>query len=146
MHYDPLTLLYIMTEIFPASDILAFILLFTLLQLDLIKPFFFSTLRNMFPEERPLVLTRSTFAGTQKYAGHWLGDNQSEWPQIHWSIVGRAIVILYIHLEDFSNFDHTIDTFFYKSISIQIYYKLSSCIACVVSQINIIQQLSTPHN
>jgi len=46
------------------------------------------TLRELFPAKRPLVLTRSNFAGTQKYAAHWLGDNQSRWPQMAWSIVG----------------------------------------------------------
>jgi len=46
-------------------------------------------MRELFPAKRPLVLTRSNFAGTQKYAAHWLGDNQSLWPQMAWSIVGK---------------------------------------------------------
>ena len=46
-------------------------------------------LKDLDPTKRPLVLTRSTFVGTQKYAGHWLGDNQSKWPNMHWSIVGK---------------------------------------------------------
>ena len=45
-------------------------------------------MRQQFPDQRPLVLTRSNFAGTQKYATHWLGDNQSLWEQMAWSIVG----------------------------------------------------------
>lgn len=48
----------------------------------------FNTMKELFPQRRPLVLTRSNFAGTQKYAAHWLGDNQSQWPQMAWSIVG----------------------------------------------------------
>eukprot|EP00057_Strongylocentrotus_purpuratus_P033809 XP_792875.4 PREDICTED: sucrase-isomaltase, intestinal [Strongylocentrotus purpuratus] len=48
----------------------------------------FVTLETVFPEKRSLVLTRSSFAGTGKYAQHWLGDNQSFWEQIWWSIVG----------------------------------------------------------
>lgn len=45
-------------------------------------------LQNVFPQKRPFVLTRSSFAGTGKYAATWLGDNQSQWRQIPWSIIG----------------------------------------------------------
>jgi alpha-glucosidase len=31
------------------------------------------------PNERPFVLTRAAFAGTQRYAATWTGDNQSTW-------------------------------------------------------------------
>lgn len=48
----------------------------------------FNTLQTVFPNKRSLGLTRSSFAGTGKYAQHWLGDNQSFWEQIWWSIVG----------------------------------------------------------
>ena len=46
------------------------------------------TLEDLFPDRRSFVLTRSQFAGTGKYAGHWLGDNQSHWPNLGWSIIG----------------------------------------------------------
>lgn len=46
-----------------------------------------NTMRELWPDKRPFVLTRSQYVGTQKYAAHWLGDNQSLWEQIPWSIV-----------------------------------------------------------
>ncbi|XP_048581459.1 sucrase-isomaltase, intestinal [Nematostella vectensis] len=38
--------------------------------------------------KRSMVFSRSTFAGTGAYAGHWLGDNVARWDQLHASIIG----------------------------------------------------------
>lgn len=43
-------------------------------------------LRALRPEERPFVLTRSGFAGIQRYAAVWTGDNSSWWEHLEGSI------------------------------------------------------------
>ncbi|HSC87704.1 MAG TPA: TIM-barrel domain-containing protein, partial [Polyangiaceae bacterium] len=38
------------------------------------------------PTERPFILTRAGFAGIQRYAAQWTGDNYSEWPHLAMSL------------------------------------------------------------
>ena len=41
--------------------------------------------------ERSFVLSRSTFPGSGKYSGHWLGDNDADWSDMKASIIGEYI-------------------------------------------------------
>ena len=43
-------------------------------------------LRALRPDERPFVLTRSGYAGIQRYAAVWLGDNMSWWEHLAISV------------------------------------------------------------
>ena len=47
-------------------------------------------LREARPELRTFVLSRSGFAGIQRYAANWLGDNQSRWDHLALSIAMGA--------------------------------------------------------
>ena len=39
-------------------------------------------IRRAFPENRPFVITRSAFAGTQRYSSAWTGDIESTWEHL----------------------------------------------------------------
>jgi alpha-glucosidase len=38
------------------------------------------------PEQRPFVLSRSSYLGGQRYAATWTGDNVSSWKHLQWSV------------------------------------------------------------
>ncbi|MGH8253018.1 MAG: TIM-barrel domain-containing protein [Steroidobacteraceae bacterium] len=46
----------------------------------------FEGLMKLAPDERPFVLTRASYAGGQRYAATWTGDNTSSWEHLHLSI------------------------------------------------------------
>src|SRR5271170_2426689 len=43
-------------------------------------------LRKLRPEERPFVLTRAAYAGAERYAATWTGDNSSTWNHLGMSV------------------------------------------------------------
>jgi len=44
--------------------------------------------RAALPGKRSVVFSRSTFPGAGQYSQHWLGDNFSQWPKVHYSVIG----------------------------------------------------------
>ena len=50
--------------------------------------------------KRCMVISRSTFPGTAKYAQHWLGDNLSIWRHLKQSVIGK-LKILFFFLNQF---------------------------------------------
>ncbi|RXG51333.1 Maltase-glucoamylase, intestinal, partial [Armadillidium vulgare] len=44
--------------------------------------------QDVFPNERPFILTRSSFPGSAPYTSHWLGDNTATFADLRASLIG----------------------------------------------------------
>ncbi|GAW23376.1 hypothetical protein ANO14919_129340 [Xylariales sp. No.14919] len=55
----------------------------------------YHALLNIFPTKRPFIIGRSTFAGSGRVAGHWGGDNYSNWPYLYFTIPQALSFSLY---------------------------------------------------
>jgi alpha-glucosidase (family GH31 glycosyl hydrolase) len=52
-------------------------------------------LEAKYPNKRPIVISRSTMAGTGRYNSHWLGDNYSTYQSMWTSIPGILAMNLF---------------------------------------------------
>ncbi|KAI0399857.1 glycoside hydrolase family 31 protein [Xylaria palmicola] len=55
----------------------------------------YHALLNISPTKRPFIIGRSTFAGSGRVAGHWGGDNYSNWPYLYFAIPQALSFSLY---------------------------------------------------
>ncbi|KAI1420083.1 glycoside hydrolase family 31 protein [Xylaria sp. FL1777] len=55
----------------------------------------YHALLNISPKKRPFIIGRSTFAGSGRVAGHWGGDNYSDWPYLYFAIPQALSFSLY---------------------------------------------------
>jgi alpha-glucosidase len=46
----------------------------------------YNAVKTIIPGKRPFMVSRSTFAGSGQYSGHWGGDNEAEWGAMFLSI------------------------------------------------------------
>lgn len=55
----------------------------------------YHALLNISPKTRPFIIGRSTLAGSGRVAGHWGGDNYSNWPYLYFAIPQALSFALY---------------------------------------------------